>query len=368
MRIATYNIENLFSRPKIMNLESWNSGREVLNDYKNLVNLISADNYSLAAKEKMLELLEKNGLLSSGNGPYIKLVEVRDKLIKRPKNSTPEISATGRMDWVGWLELKTELVNAVATENTARVINLIDADILGVVEVENRIVLERFNEFMLPRVGADQYSQTMVIDGNDDRGIDVGIMLRDGFNIVDIRTHIFDEDNKGIIFSRDCPEFLIQTPSGNHLLVLVNHFKSKGFGSKNSSDEKRLRQSLRVAEIYEVRKKEFDFIVVMGDLNDTPDSDSLAPLLLNTDLNDITVHENFVSDGRPGTYANGTKSNKIDYLLLSPKLFERVTSGRIERHGVWGGKNGTLFPHIPEITKAQEAASDHAALIAEIDI
>ena len=29
--------------------------------------------------------------------------------------------------------------------------------------------------------------------------------------------------------------------------------------------------------------------------------------------------------------------------------------------GVWGGKNGTLFPHYPEMTKAAEAASDHAA-------
>jgi hypothetical protein len=36
--------------------------------------------------------------------------------------------------------------------------------------------------------------------------------------------------------------------------------------------------------------------------------------------------------------------------------------------GVWGGKNGTLFPHYPEITEAVEAASDHAAIWAEIDI
>jgi hypothetical protein len=36
--------------------------------------------------------------------------------------------------------------------------------------------------------------------------------------------------------------------------------------------------------------------------------------------------------------------------------------------GVWGGTKGTLFPHYPEITKAEEAASDHAAVWAEIDV
>jgi len=36
--------------------------------------------------------------------------------------------------------------------------------------------------------------------------------------------------------------------------------------------------------------------------------------------------------------------------------------------GVWEGKNGTLFPHFNTITKAAEAASDHAAVWAELDI
>ena len=37
------------------------------------------------------------------------------------------------------------------------------------------------------------------------------------------------------------------------------------------------------------------------------------------------------------------------------------------RKGVWGGKNGTLFPHYPTMTRATEAASDHAAIYADID-
>jgi hypothetical protein len=36
--------------------------------------------------------------------------------------------------------------------------------------------------------------------------------------------------------------------------------------------------------------------------------------------------------------------------------------------GVWGGKNGDLFPRYPEIESPGQAASDHAAIWAEIDI
>jgi hypothetical protein len=42
-------------------------------------------------------------------------------------------------------------------------------------------------------------------------------------------------------------------------------------------------------------------------------------------------------------------SNKIDYILLSPELFAHTKAGGIFRMGVWGGKNGTLFPHYPEM-------------------
>lgn len=45
-------------------------------------------------------------------------------------------------------------------------------------------------------------------------------------------------------------------------------------------------------------------------------------------------HPNFDDGERPGTYANDTWCNKIDCLLLSPALFERVTAGGIDRRSV----------------------------------
>jgi hypothetical protein len=60
----------------------------------------------------------------------------------------------------------------------------------------------------------------MVIDGNDDRGIDLGIMTKPSFNIKSVGTHVDDVDQEGQIFSRDCAEYTISTPSGNTLQTL----------------------------------------------------------------------------------------------------------------------------------------------------
>jgi len=109
-------------------------------------------------------------------------------------------------------------------------------------------------------------------------------------------------------------------------------------------------------------------IVVLGDLNDTPGSTPLAPLLRDTDLQDISTHANFISDGRSGTFGNGALCQKIDYVLLSPALFAQVTGGGIFRKGAWGGVHGDLFEHYPTMTEAVHAASDHAAIFADLDL
>lgn len=371
MRLSTFNLENLFDRAAIMNLSSWEEGKSVLEDFSRLNNLIARPTYSNKIKNDLIEIMERYpGLISKGESKYIRLRDTRGKFIKKSTSGQVEIIANGRADWIGWFELVKEQVKETATENTARVIKEIDADIQCVIEVEDRIALKRFNEGTLPKVGIEPFNQVMLVDGNDDRGIDVGILTKKDFPILSMISHIYDDDEKGIIFSRDCIEYLVELASGEKLLILLNHFKSKGYGVAATSNQKRLRQSKRVREIYEKRLAEgYEYIAVVGDLNDTPDSETLAPLLNNNStLTDVMSHSAFEDDGRPGTYANGTKSGKIDYILMSPKLVEKVQAAGIERRGVWGGKNGTLFPHFPEIQSEKDAASDHASLWVDLDI
>jgi endonuclease/exonuclease/phosphatase family metal-dependent hydrolase len=155
----------------------------------------------------------------------------------------------------------------------------------------------------------------------------------------------------------------VALPGGGTLHLLVNHFKSQGFGGKAESDTKRLAQAERVRALYEARLQAgAEFIAVLGDLNDRPESAPLAPLLGDGGPRDVSAHPGYQDDGRPGTWRNGTAANKLDYILLSPALWDRVEAAGVERRGVWGGTKGRLFPHLATITREEEAASDHAAI------
>jgi endonuclease/exonuclease/phosphatase family metal-dependent hydrolase len=125
-----------------------------------------------------------------------------------------------------------------------------------------------------------------------------------------------------------------------------------------------------VRAIYEERRQAGVMqIAVVGDFNDTPNGAPLAPLLAQgSNLRDMSAHPKFKDDGRPGTFGNGAKSQKIDYILLSPELFNAVENAEVFRKGVWGGKNGDLFEHFPEMTKPIHAVSDHAALVVDLNI
>jgi endonuclease/exonuclease/phosphatase family metal-dependent hydrolase len=186
-------------------------------------------------------------------------------------------------------------------------------------------------------------------------------------DIESVRSHVDDLSPIGLaVFSRDCAEYLVNVPGGNPILLLVNHFKSKGYGGQQDKDARRRAQAARVAEIYDaLRADGHDRIVVAGDLNDTPDSDPLEPLHTTTDLRDASEHPAFTHDARRGTY--GTTNDKSDYLLLSPALFDRVTGGAIERSGVWHRPRvHDPWPMLDTLTRPEEAASDHAAIWCDI--
>jgi endonuclease/exonuclease/phosphatase family metal-dependent hydrolase len=364
MRLATFNVENMFDRAKAMNSKTWADGKPALEAHSKLNALFNKVAYSSSDKKRMLELLAAQGLERDDDGPFLILRRIRGTFLKRPKTGAVTVEATGRGDWVGWVELKTEHVDARATENTARVMQAVNADILGVVEAEDRTSLQRFNAQMMVRVGAEKYEHVMLVDGNDDRGIDVGLLTRGDFPIRSICSHVYDADGGGVIVSRDCAEYEIGLPGGQTLLVMVNHLKSKGYGSPAENDAKRLRQAARIRKIVDERiAAGRDLIAVIGDLNEIPGGAPLQPLLAQgSKLKDIADFPAIDNGGRRGTHGNCTDSGKLDYILLSPRLFQKVTAAGIERRGMWGGTKGTLWPHFPEVENASHAASDHAAL------
>lgn len=370
MRLAAFNVENLFDRAKAMNLETWEEGKPILEKFAKLNQLLGQVKYTSADKNRMVELMVELGLEKSDTGPFVILRRNRGGLVKRPKRGGLEITASGRADWVGSFELRTEPINEHAMRNTALVMKDLEADILGVVEAESRPVLYDFNRLILPAVDGTPFRHVMVIDGNDERGIDVGLMTQAGYPINPMHSHVDDELLDGnLVFSRDCPEYTVTTPAGNTVVVMVNHFKSKGYGTYASSSARRKAQAERVKDIYRgLISGGEPYVAIVGDLNDTPDSAHLAPLLKQTDLQDAFKHPDFDDGGYPGTYGSCTDRNKIDYLLLSPELYSRVMKGGVCRKGMWPGVQPKKWDVYDEITRPEDAASDHAAVWVDIDV
>jgi hypothetical protein len=112
-----------------------------------------------------------------------------------------------------------------------------------------------------------------------------------------------------------------------------------------------------------------DKVIVLGDFNDTPNSSPLAPLLGDTDLKDVSEHPSFDTGkfAGKGTYGLGNDNQKLDYLLMSPALFARITSAGLFRKGAWPGRQPVRWEVYPELKKELHAASDHHVIWAEID-
>lgn len=378
VRLASYNVENLFARPRAFNPTDWSAGRTAIEAHAEFNALIAEPSYSDIDRHRMRDLLvtleiytvNTHGAVRRKQTPsprWAWLRKNRGDFDRQPEDETQsvEITATGRKDWIGWVELATETVNEVTTQLTAKVINEVDAHIIGVIEAEDRPSLLRFNRDLV-----GEYRHVMLVDGNDDRGIDVGLMTKTGFEIRSIRSHVDDEDDAGPVFSRDCADYEVQIPGGVALHVLVNHFKSQSGGG----GPKRTRQATRLREIVDDIVDGGESAVVLGDFNegqvdeDTPAEnfsplfDPNGPLVVCYDL------PGFDPGPRPGTFDSCGIRNRLDYIFVTRDLAPAVTGGGLLRKGLWGSRKTrpTAWSTYPEMTNGSEQASDHAAAFVDL--
>ena len=215
-----------------------------------------------------------------------------------------------------------------------RMLQVLDADIVGLMEVETLGVLRRLNTEALAGLG---YRETILIEGNDpERGIDVALLSR--FRVVQTISHAAETwtDGGGLprrLFSRDCLECHIELPTGETLVVLVNHFKSKR-GGVEETQPLRAAQAARVRQIADGLLVRYPLVAVVGDLNDTADSPALAPLLSDAALTDLAAAD--VPADHCCTFVHAGEPERIDFLLASPALQAQFVPGSVFiPHSVW---------------------------------
>ena len=156
---------------------------------------------------------------------------------------------------------------------TALAIAAADADILCLQEVESLEALQAFEFGYLYRMLGEGYRHKYLVEGNDSRGIDVAVMMRettrDGqpIEFVGIRSHagttfdamgLFDpaltatEKPHDRIFRRDCLEIDVKV-AGRPLTIYAVHFKSMN-APRDNGDGRIATMPLRTAEARAVRR------------------------------------------------------------------------------------------------------------------
>lgn len=374
MKIATFNIQNLFHRDRSFLDKPFHECNDVWQT--ELDELLVKDTKNAEDNDRIRELSLLVGIDNSYQLPYAVLRRKAGFLFLKGKNYSKELKASELTDWNGWVALQNYPLDPIAVENKARVIADVNPDILILQEIEDRASLEEFNKDFLPRFGCIPFQQTFVVQGNDRRGQEIGILTRIGYEIKSVRSHIYDINRqREFVFDKDLVEYEILTARGNSLWILVTHLQERT-EKKELSDKIRIAQAEKIAEVFNHLYSDGKrHIAVMGTFNAASYCNSVAPLLRNN-LKEVTKHPSFNVDfdkGKDagyyslGAYRMGVNIKQKDYLLLSPELFEKTKSSGLNRKGVWPEKR-PLWTVYPSMNHKNHAASEHPAIWGDFEV
>jgi len=243
-----------------------------------------------------------------------------------------------------------------------------DADVLAVQEVENIAVLREFNADHLGGI----YRYAALVEGNDPRFIDVGVLSR--FPLGSVTSHqnrVHPASPAVPVFSRDLLEVeVLNRVNGDRMVTLyVNHLKSKfvpfpqdPIAGGAAADARRRLQAESISKVVGERQRPDGRFIVLGDLNDGPESASLEPMLEveGRDLVDGLAH---VTESRPPRPDPGgfdptsprwthrfkdsglpTRHELFDQIWLSGRLGVAQTGAFIDRRDRLGGDGSDHDP------------------------
>jgi endonuclease/exonuclease/phosphatase family metal-dependent hydrolase len=260
----------------------------------------------------------------------------------------------------GMVKLRTfkgRLVQAKPQAERARLaerIAAMDVDVLAVQEVEDITTLTSFAHMELRDLG---YRHVVLVEGNDPRLIDVGVLSRLPIGGVTSWRHaVHDPADTTPVFSRDLlqVEILAADRSRRLLTVFNTHLKSQFCDFREDpvtcqehNNRLRCRQAETIARIIAAQTRPDSRYLLCGDMNDTPDSPFLAPFATDATLRLVDGLVEAVSDrpapadtppapdwpwssrfkpaGKPAQY------QLLDQFWLAPSLAHRQSGAGIGR-------------------------------------
>lgn len=255
------------------------------------------------------------------------------------------------------------------TEGLAAGIHSMNSDVVVMVEVESLVALKQFNSSYL----RNQY-QEFLIEGNDSRGIDVGVLIKNNLPFeIEMRTNRDLIINGDPLFSRDLPIVIFKEKSGQvptvKFILLLTHYKSKRPTPKDGDGTtKRLAQADYTRLIIEKLQIEYGIetpIFLAGDFNNNvptaPEFTQLRSLPMIDPLDQFPpsqrfTHFYFNPKGQP-------EFHQLDAFLHTETPKITITNALIVPPK---DKYGNSLP-IPKSYKERESLpSDHMATVIDV--
>ena len=211
-------------------------------------------------------------------------------------------------------------------EHLAHSIAELNADVIAFQEVENRFYLQRFVKVFLPDLG---YENVVHFEGNDSRGIDVCLVSRVPIGPVRSYRHLKFPGADGTVrsFNRDVLAVTIEPPEAKPFEAWVVHLKSNS-GGREFAEPVRLAEAKELRKLldHELDKDPEARIIVLGDFNDTWDSESTQTIVGSgpTALWSATTE---LKGELPDTYNEGEYKSMIDFILCSPAMAKTYVKG-----------------------------------------
>ncbi|MCC6485319.1 MAG: endonuclease/exonuclease/phosphatase family protein [Armatimonadetes bacterium] len=242
----------------------------------------------------------------------------------------------------------------------AEVIRALNADVLGLQEVENRGFLEEFNKKYLSGMG---YRYVELIEGNDTRGIDVAVLSRIPMGAIVSYRHLPLETSAtagSARFSRDLLQVELRPRNARAFSVYVTHLRSRMGGA--DSARQREAEAHKIREIWDNRLKSQpqSLFLLLADVNDDPASATVRILKGKGKLAVLPLGAR-AADGSEWTEQSRFTSRyppiRFDYIFASPAMGKRVRATGVLR----GPKNSSLF-------RATRSAGDHFPVWAIVDL
>jgi endonuclease/exonuclease/phosphatase family metal-dependent hydrolase len=241
-----------------------------------------------------------------------------------------------------------------------------NVDVLAVQEVEDIAVLRSFAQDHL----SGRYPSQVLVEGNDPRLIDLGILSRLPIGAVTSWRHaVHPHDASQPVFSRDLLEVEILNPTRSARLFTMynNHLKSHfiPFGEApdleaERANRRRRQQAETAARIIAARMRPQSRYIVLGDMNDPVESEFLAPLVDNSTLQLVNAlaQPRETRPAKPDNPAPGTTAwthrfkpagkpaqyELFDQIWLSPALAGKQTDAVIDRRTKHSGDGSDHDP------------------------